>query len=105
MQQLQNILKLRQTNYTIDMAQKNTLKKTQTNFALPKENYKYLLIGFIIIIIGFALMIGGKSQDPNVFNEKEIFSFRRITLAPIVVLMGFIFEIWAIMKKPKEEEK
>ena len=105
MQQLQNIYILRQTNYTIDMAQKNTIKKTQINFALPKENYKYLLIGFIIIIIGFALMIGGKSQDPNVFNEKEIFSFRRITLAPIVVLMGFIFEIWAIMKKPKEEEK
>ena len=45
-------------------------------------------------------MLGGKSDDPNVFNE-DIFSFRRITLAPIVVLAGFIFEIWAIMKKPK----
>lgn len=86
------------------MVQKNTSKKTQNNFALPKENYKYLLIGFIIIIIGFALMIGGRSEDPNVFNENEIFSFRRITLAPIVVLMGFIFEIWAIMRKPKETE-
>lgn len=87
------------------MAQKNTVKRLQNNFALPKENYKYLLIGFIIIIIGFALMLGGKSDDPNVFNEGEIFSFRRITLAPIVVLMGFIFEIWAIMRKPKEVEE
>ncbi len=86
------------------MAEKNTGKKAQNNFALPRENYKYLLIGFIIIIIGFALMIGGRSEDPNVFNEDEIFSFRRITLAPIIVLAGFIFEIWAIMRKPKESE-
>ncbi len=49
-------------------------------------------------------MIGGKSEDPTIFNEEEIFSFRRITLAPIVVLAGFIFEIWAIMKKPKATE-
>ena len=87
------------------MNQKNTSKKAQIGFALPKENYRYLLIGFIIIIIGFALMIGGKTEDPNVFNENEIFSFRRITLAPIVVLLGFIFEIWAIMRKPKVEEE
>ena len=68
------------------MAQKEISKKDQDNFALPKENYRYLLIGFVIIIIGFALMIGGRSDDPNVFNGSEIFSFRRITLAPIVVL-------------------
>ena len=62
------------------------------------------MIGFAIIVLGFILMIGGKSTDPNVFNEEEIFSFRRITLAPMVVLAGFIFEIWAIMKKPKSSE-
>ena len=71
------------------------------NFALSKENYILLVIGFAIIVLGFILMIGGKSEDPTVFNEDEIFSFRRITLAPIMVLAGFIFEIWAIMKKPK----
>ena len=71
------------------------------NFALSKENYILLIIGFIIIIIGFLLMIGGKSENPNEFNPK-IFSFRRITLAPLIVLFGFVFEIWAIMKKPKE---
>ncbi len=85
------------------MATKNE-NKEKLNFALGRENYKLLAIGFVIIIIGFLLMLGGKSEDPNVFNEK-IFSFRRITLAPIVVLAGFIFEIWAIMKKPKSTDK
>jgi len=73
-------------------------------FALAKENYRLLLIGFIIIITGFMLMMGGGSDDPTVF-DKSIFSFRRITLAPMVVLFGFGFEIWAIMKKPKESNK
>lgn len=84
------------------MAQKN-VKKQDTGFALGKHNYKLLAIGFGIIIVGFLLMLGGKTDDPSVFNEK-IFSFRRITLAPIVVLFGFIFEIWAIMKKPDKSE-
>ncbi|HPX04637.1 MAG TPA: DUF3098 domain-containing protein [Tenuifilaceae bacterium] len=72
-----------------------------TGFALGKQNYKLLAIGFAIIVIGFVLMVGGGSDDPNVFSE-DIFSFRRITLAPIVVLFGFVFEIYAIMKKPSE---
>lgn len=74
------------------------------NFSLGPENYKLLAIGFVIIVIGFLLMIGGKSSDPNKFSG-DIFSFRRVTLAPIVVLAGFIFEIWAIMKKPKDSDK
>ncbi len=76
-------------------------EKEKVNFALGRENYKLLAIGFVIIIIGFLLMLGGKSDNPAEFSD-EIFSFRRITLAPIVVLAGFVFEIWAIMKKPKE---
>lgn len=72
------------------------------DFALSKENYKLLIIGFVIIIAGFLLMMGGGSKDPNVFDE-SIFSFRRITLAPMVVLFGFAFEIYAIMKKPKKQ--
>jgi len=83
------------------MATKNESKEKK-NFALGPENYKLLAIGFAIIVVGFLLMLGGRSDDPNVFSEK-IFSFRRITLAPIVVLAGFVFEIWAIMKKPKEK--
>jgi hypothetical protein len=74
--------------------------KDKLNFALGAENYKLMAIGFAIIVVGFLLMLGGKSENPEVFSD-DIFSFRRITLAPIVVLAGFIFEIWAIMKKPK----
>lgn len=80
---------------------KNSEKTDQKGFALGKENLKLMLIGLGIIILGFALMTGGKSTDPNVFNKEVIFSFRRITLAPLVVMFGFLFEIYAIMKKPK----
>lgn len=75
--------------------------KSIPEFAIARDSYKYLAIGFAIIVLGFLLMIGGKSEDPNVFNY-EMFSFRRITLAPLVVMFGFIFEIWAIMRKPKD---
>lgn len=85
------------------MATKNE-NKEKLNFALGRENYKLLAIGFAVIVAGFLLMLGGKSDNPNEFSNK-IFSFRRITLAPLVVLAGFIFEIWAIMKKPKNQEK
>ena len=83
---------------------KKKIEQEGPDFPLQKENYILLIIGFAIIMIGFLLMMGGKSDDPNVFNP-EIFSFRRITLAPIVVLFGFVFEIWAIMKKPKTEKQ
>lgn len=83
------------------MAKKNNEAKETARFALGKENYKLMAIGFAVIIVGFILMAGGRSDDPNVFNE-EIFSFRRITLAPIILLFGFAFEIYAIMKKPKD---
>lgn len=74
----------------------------ETGFALGKQNYYMLAIGFVIIIIGFLLMSGGGTDDPNVFNADELFSFRRVTLAPIIILFGFVFEIYAIMKRPKE---
>lgn len=84
------------------MAKKEKIVKG-TGFALGKENYKLMAIGFAIIVVGFILMAGGGSDDPNVFNP-EIFSFRRLTVAPIVLLIGFVFEIYAIMKKPKEDK-
>jgi membrane-bound ClpP family serine protease len=88
------------------MAGKNKKEEIkQVNFALGKENYYLLIIGFVIIIIGYLLMIGGKSPNPDVFKKDELFSFRRVTLAPITVLFGFVFEIYAIMKKPKEANK
>lgn len=75
-------------------------KKIATIFT--KENYKWMAIGAAVIILGFLLMIGGKSADPNVFNKEEVYSFRRITLAPILIIGGLIIEIYAIMKKPKD---
>ncbi len=80
---------------------KKTENNDKTTFALGRENYKLLAIGFCVIVLGFILMIGGKADDPNQFSE-DVFSFRRITLAPIIVLAGFAFEIWAIMKKPRD---
>lgn len=79
------------------------LKKNQTEaqgFVFEKRGYIILLSGILLIIIGFMLMSGGGSEDPNVFNP-EIFSFRRITLAPLVVMLGFAVEVYAIMRKPK----
>jgi len=75
----------------------------EKKFALGPENYKLMLIGFAVIVLGFILMIGGGSDDPvHVFDE-SMFSFRRITLAPVLVLAGFAFEVYAIMKRPKKE--
>ncbi|MDT8401241.1 MAG: DUF3098 domain-containing protein [Bacteroidales bacterium] len=79
------------------------IKKEENGFALSRENYRLMAIGFGIIVIGFLLMLGGRSEDPNEFSD-AIFSFRRITLAPLLVLAGFVFEIWAIMKKPRDKE-
>jgi membrane-bound ClpP family serine protease len=83
------------------MAKKENTVKT-TGFALGKENYRLMAIGFAIIVLGFILLAGGGSDDPEVFNP-DIFSFRRLTLAPLILLFGFIFEIYAIMKKPKSD--
>lgn len=64
-----------------------------------KSNYLYMAIGAALIVLGMLLMSGGKSADPNVFNASEVYSFRRITLAPILIIAGFIVEIYAIFKK------
>lgn len=73
-------------------------------FVFGPMNYRLLVIGLVVIIIGFILMAGGKSEDPTVFNP-EVFSIRRITIAPIVVLIGFIIEGFAIMWKQKNKSE
>ncbi len=65
---------------------------------LKKKNYLLIISGCIIVLLGFVLMSGGGSQDPNVFNEEELFSFRRITLAPFMVLLGYGIVLYGIMK-------
>lgn len=76
-------------------------EESNKDFAFGKENYMLVIAGLVLIAIGFFLMSGGGSDDPAVFSE-EIFSARRITVAPIVILLGFAVEIYAIMKKPKD---
>ena len=92
------------------MGQKK-LKEQQQNsneseFIFGKRNYKFMFIGLACIALGFILMSGGGSDDPNVFNE-DIFNFRRIRLAPTLVLIGFGFQIYAILtgKGKSESEK
>ena len=70
-------------------------------FVFGKQNYQLIIGGFVLTLIGFFLMIGGGSDDPNVFNEEELFSHTRITLAPILVIAGYGVVIYGIMKKNK----
>lgn len=76
--------------------------QSKPDFAFDRSNFIILIVGLVFIALGFVLMTGGGSEDPNVFNE-SIFSFRRITLAPILILIGYGIEIYAIMKKPSDK--
>lgn len=80
---------------------KHDVRSHNERFLYNKSNYMLMGIGLLMIIVGFLLMVGGKSEDPHQFNYDEIYSFRRSTLAPILVLAGFVVEIVAIMRKPK----
>ena len=80
-------------------------KQGNTLFLFDKTNYYIMFAGLALILLGFVLMAGGKSTDPHVFNKEEIYSFRRITLAPILIIAGFVVEVVAIMRKPKTETK
>ena len=77
-------------------------KKSSEDFIFEKKNYQVMVIGIIFIAIGFILMSGGASEDPNVFNA-EIYNFRRIRLAPTLVLIGFGIQVYAILLNPKKK--
>lgn len=68
---------------------------------IAADNYKIILAGLAIIVIGFLLMLGGNTDDAGHFKPEEVYSFRRITVAPTVIVIGLIVEIYAIMRKPK----
>jgi len=65
-----------------------------------RVNYRLLVIGLAIVLLGFILMAGGGSGDPNAFDGEAIFSARRITVAPVVALAGYLFIFYAILKRP-----
>lgn len=81
------------------------MKKKQGSVLLfDRHKYMWLIIGLVVTALGFLLMIGGGSDDPAVFSE-DIFSFRRLTLAPLLVLAGYVIQIYAIMKKSTNTEE
>lgn len=75
--------------------------KSRAGELFGKENLKWMLIGVAVLVIGFLLMAGGGSEDPRVFEPSEVYSTRRITIAPIVILLGLMIQIYAIFRQPK----
>jgi hypothetical protein len=86
------------------MGEQKRKEQAKSDFIFGKKNYKFMLIGLACIAVGFALMSGGGSDDPNVFNP-DIFSFRRIRLAPTLVLIGFGIQVYAILLNPDKKSK
>jgi len=88
------------------MGEQKRKNDSKSIFIFGKKNYKFMLIGIAFIVLGFILMSGGGSDDPNVFNP-EIFNFRRIRLAPTFVLIGFAIQVYAILlnsEKPNSKK-
>jgi uncharacterized membrane protein len=78
------------------MAENNT-----TTSFFSKDNYIWMLVGLVLIAIAMFMMAGGKSDNPNVFNPKEVYGFWRVTVAPVLIMIGLVIEIYAIFRKPK----
>ena len=68
-----------------------------------RSNYTWMLIGAAVMVVGFLLMAGGRSTDPNVFNPDEVYSTTRITIAPILILLGLAIEVFALFYNPKKD--
>lgn len=75
--------------------------ETKNNRIFGKDNLRWMLIGLVVIALGLVLMAGGKGQDPNVFAENEVYSMKRITFAPLMIVAGLLIEVYAIMRKSK----
>lgn len=79
--------------------------KKATGTLFNKQNYTWMAIGGAVMVVALLLMAGGKSDDPNVFNYDQVYSKTRITVAPILLLLGLMIEVYAIMRKPRASEK
>lgn len=75
----------------------------KNNALFGKSNLRWMLIGVVIIIMGLLLMIGGKNEDPNIFDTNEVYSKYRITIAPLLILLGLLVEVYGIMKRDQSE--
>lgn len=84
------------------MADKKPTKTNTTTALFNKKNYIWMIAGVVVIALGMFLMSGGKSPDPSVFNEKEVYSTTRITIAPLLILAGIVIEIFAIFRKQEQ---
>jgi uncharacterized membrane protein YidH (DUF202 family) len=85
--------------------EKKQIAARRSSALFGRENYKWMLIGLVIIVIGVLLMMGGKNTDPNTFDPKEVYSTRRITIAPILILLGLGVEIFAIFRRPDNDKR
>ena len=85
------------------MGEQKRKQEAKSNFIFGEKNYKFMFVGIAFIAIGFILMAGGGSDNPNVYNP-EIFNFRRIRLAPTLVLIGFGIQIYAILLNPDSKK-
>ena len=83
------------------MSEKKQVTTTSTSSLFEKQNLWLMLLGVAAIAVGMLLMVGGKSKDPNVFNYDEVYSTLRISVAPVLIIIGLGIEIYAIFKKPK----
>lgn len=83
------------------MGEQKRKEASKSEFIFGKRNYKFMFIGIVFIALGLILMSGGGSDDPNVFNP-EIFNFRRIRIAPTLILIGFAIQIYAILLNPNK---
>lgn len=84
------------------MGEKKRKEQTKSEFIFGKKNYKFMFIGLLVIALGFILMAGGGSDDPSVWND-AVFNFRRIRLAPTLVIIGFGIQIYAILLNPNKK--
>ena len=85
------------------MGEQKRKEETKFEFIFQRKNYRFMLIGLAFIAVGFILMAGGGSDDPNVFNP-EIYSWRRIRLTPALILIGFGIEVYAILLNPNKKK-
>lgn len=90
------IMKAKRTSLDTD----NTTGSGRVSY-FDKQNYTWMLIGAAVMIVGFLLMAGGRSEDPNMFKAEEVYSTTRITIAPILILVGLVIEIYALFRNPK----